>query len=204
MGQHAYAIKFSKTQVLWCHNAHHLFLSLDLFFGDSGDKSLPFKGAGTGLSLEDLQPSTSPRISTSLGPLQICNWISKESSRFRDYDNLFFIPKNRIVRPVEAFRNLYVLKGEGIPRVNEESVFHLYAFLLTRVTICAWYSCSSIGRPCFKAPITRAPWLDARFYWVVARRHLVSTWRFSMRTDEWKNDLIVAYRLFIDGISITV
>ena len=56
----------------------------------------------------------------------------------------------------------------------------------------------------FKAPITRAPWLDARFYWVVARRHSISTWRFPLCTDKWKNDLFVADRLFIDEISISL
>ena len=56
-------------------------------------------------------------------PLWAWKLVSKESQRFCGHDDVFFIPKGRILRPVEAFENLYALKREGISYVDEESVF---------------------------------------------------------------------------------
>ena len=67
----------------------------------------------------------------------------------------YYISKDRILRPVEEFENFYALKKEGIPYVNEESVFSLYALLQAPVTIHGWPKRSLIGRQCPQAPITR-------------------------------------------------
>ena len=96
------------------------------------------------------------------------NWCQKKDNVLAIIKMYSLFLKNRILRPLEAFENLYALKKEGIPCVNEESVFPLYALLLAPVTIHGWHKRLLIVRPCPKAAITSALWVDARFYWVVA------------------------------------
>ena len=75
----------------------------------------------------------------------ICNLVWKESQNFRDPNNTFASFEKRIPRAVDAFENLPTLEREGIPRVNEESVFSLY----TRFSWHGWRSRHSIAADWF-------------------------------------------------------